>query len=367
MKVAGLIIAGGAGERMSRSGATVPKPLVAVRGLTLLEWNLFALLKAGIRDLHVAVSARADTVVRFARSHCDKVAKALGATWSVIAEDPPLGSIGAAAFLEDRDAVLVVNADNLTSLDLRAIVAAHQMNGAALTLAVHDQAFPIPFGQVAMEGDRVVAYREKPALVVPICSAVSVLSEEALASLQPGEKIGLPAFTDRMLSRGADVRSFRHTAPWIDVNDLAAVERAEVLLAAHSKEFELWAGRPDRERVAVVFSSRRGVMLEQSEDGTWCFPTAGIGVDESPLPTMAHITEERFGVLAALPTPLAVFDDIDVVRGGVTRTRVFSIELGDGGRAGVARWVRPEEVGSHPQVAPVVVRSLAARAGHRVR
>ncbi len=55
MSVAGLVVAGGAGERMSRSGSTVPKPLVKIRGVTLLERNVFTLLRAGITDIHVAV------------------------------------------------------------------------------------------------------------------------------------------------------------------------------------------------------------------------------------------------------------------------------------------------------------------------
>jgi hypothetical protein len=212
----------------------------------------------------------------------------------------------------------------------------------------------------------VVAYREKPTLVVPICSAVSALSKEALARLHSGENIGLPALTNRLLSHGADVRSFRHHAPWIDVNDLAAVERAEALLAVHTEQFERWAGPPDHEQVAVIFSSPRGVVVEQFDDGTWCFPTAGIAVDENPLPTVAHITAERFSVLASAPTPLAVFDDIDTVRGGVTRTRVFSMELNDRAAVGSMRWLRPEDVGTLPRAAPVVRRAVAARAGNRV-
>jgi NDP-sugar pyrophosphorylase family protein len=360
VSVAGLVVAGGAGERMLRSGSTVPKPLVRVRGVTLLERNVFALLRAGITDIHLAVSAKADTVLKFAQSRCHEIAETLGARLSVIAEVQPLGSIGPAAFLRDRDAVLIVNADNLTSLDLRAILAAHKENDAALTLAVHNQPFPIPFGEVRIEADRVVAYREKPTVVVPICSAVSVLGTPALASVQPGENVGLPALTNRLLSVGAKVRAFHHNAPWIDVNDLAAVEHAEVLVAAHAEEFELWAGQPDHETVAVIFSSSRGVVLEQVDDGTWCLPTMGIGGGENPLSIVAHIIEDRFGVLTACPNPLVVFDDIDTIKGGITRTHVFSVDVIDGAPAILASWIQPEDVGTLNEVAPLVLRAVAA-------
>ena len=68
------MVAGGAGERMRRSGSGVPKPLVPVRGVPLLEHNVSALLAAGVTDVHVAVS----TLARGGRLRPDAAA----ATWS---------------------------------------------------------------------------------------------------------------------------------------------------------------------------------------------------------------------------------------------------------------------------------------------
>ncbi len=236
-EAAGLIMAGGAGERMRRSGSAVPKPLVTVAGKPLLEWNLLALLQAGLRDIHVSVSAADGPVRDFARAHCADLARRHGADLAVIQETQPLGSIGAAAGLADRGDVVAVNADNLTSLDLGAILAAHRADGAALTLAVHDEPFPIPYGQVTTEHGRVVAYREKPSLAVRVCSAVSVLGTQAVQAIAPGEAIGLPALANRLLQAGAAVHAFHHAAPWIDVNDLAARERAEAVVSRFADRF----------------------------------------------------------------------------------------------------------------------------------
>jgi NDP-sugar pyrophosphorylase family protein len=234
---AGLIVAGGAGERMRCSGSALPKPLVPVAGIPLLEWNLLALLRAGLRDVHVAVSAANGPVRDFARSRCAELAARSGAVVSVIEETQPLGSIGAAAVLAGRGDVIVANADNLTGLDLRAVLAAHRASGAALTLAVHDEPFPIPYGEVTTENGRVVAYREKPTLTVRVCSAVSVLSARAAGAIGPGEAMGLPALANRLLQAGATVQAFHHAAPWIDVNDLAARERAEALVSRFADRF----------------------------------------------------------------------------------------------------------------------------------
>ena len=231
MRTCALVVAGGAGERMRRSGSAVPKPLVPVRGATLLEHNVSALLAAGVTDVRIAVSTLAPEVRTFADTRCADLAASAGARLEVIVEDPPLGSLGAAALLREVDEVLVVNADNLTTLDLRLVLEDHRASGAAMTLAVHDEPFPMPFGEITLEGSRVLAYREKPTYRITICSAVTVLGAEALSRMVPGEPVGLPVFANRLLHEGLPVHAFRHAAAWVDVNDLTVAARAEELLA----------------------------------------------------------------------------------------------------------------------------------------
>jgi NDP-mannose synthase len=358
--IAGLIVAGGAGERMRRSGGAVPKPLVPIRGVSLLERNVLALLRAGITDIHVAVSAADGGIGEFARSRCFKVAGALGAKLTVIAEGRPLGSMGAAAYLRDRTDVVVVNADNLTSLDLKAVLATHQSSGAALTLAVHDQAFPIPFGEIAVEGEQVIAYREKPSFVVRVCSAISVLGREALGNLDPDETVGLPAFANRLLENGAPVRAYHHNAPWIDVNDLTAVELAEALVDRHRDEFELWPNRPAEETVALLLCSSRGVALIPTDDEAWCLPSARLTGGDSL--SAARLVAARYAVPSACPEPLTIFDEIETSRKQMTRIHAFFLQVADASLSDSMRWFCQQEIHMLDNVSPIVRRALAASA-----
>ncbi|HEX7035607.1 MAG TPA: sugar phosphate nucleotidyltransferase [Pseudomonadales bacterium] len=356
--VGALIVAGGHGERMRESGSAVAKPLVPVRGVPVLERNVLTLLGAGFTDLHIAVSARRDGVGDFARTRCRALAEALGASLSVVTEEQPLGSIGAASLLTAYTDVVVVNADNLTALDLRAMLAFHRDSGAALTLAVHDQPFPMPFGEIVADGDRVVAYREKPTLTVRVCSAISVLGREALAALIPGEAIGLPAFANRLLGTNAPIRAFVHQAPWIDVNDLSAAARAEVLLRDRADQFEIWASHPDDEVAALLLCSGRNVALQRHPAGAWCLPRSAPTSKPAVVQTARSIAR-RYGVE---PLPLATVDDVDTVRKRIIRTHLFSADLADTAVAADLTWFPQEQVGDLDHVAPLVSRALAIRA-----
>ncbi|HKG33454.1 MAG TPA: sugar phosphate nucleotidyltransferase, partial [Gemmatimonadales bacterium] len=135
-------MAGGRGERMRAAGAQVPKPLVSVLGIPLLEWNLEALLRAGYRDLVVAVPAHTPEIGQLASGPGRRLAERHGATLRLFEETRPLGNIGAAAEIGTVDGdLLVVYGDNLTGLPLPALVEHHRRVNAALTTAVHVEPF----------------------------------------------------------------------------------------------------------------------------------------------------------------------------------------------------------------------------------
>src|SRR5205823_255331 len=153
--VVAVVMAGGRGTRMRQSGVATPKPLVEVRGLSLLERNLYTLLGAGVRHIHVVVAPPLAEEVR-ART------QPLASDIEVVVEERPRGTIAAAGIA--RDTALVVNVDNLTNLDLRNLIEDHRLNGADCTVATHQHGAPIPFAGVTLAGRRIADYVEKPTL-----------------------------------------------------------------------------------------------------------------------------------------------------------------------------------------------------------
>jgi NDP-sugar pyrophosphorylase family protein len=232
----GLVVAGGSGERMRRSGSDVAKPLVRVDGITLLERNVLALLRHGVVDVAIAVAAAHDDVRAFAAGPCAERITGSGGRFQLIVEQRPLGSVGSARLVapgEDTD-VLVVNADNLTALDLGALLDDHRRSNATATLAVHTERFHMPFGEVTLAGDNVTAYTEKPTYDISIASAVTVLGRRAVDQIQDDEFLNLPHLAQRLLERGESIHAHRHDAPWVDVNDVPAAMRARESIAALS-------------------------------------------------------------------------------------------------------------------------------------
>lgn len=226
-----LIMAGGRGERMRASGASTPKPLLRIGGVSLLEHNLFAVLAAGFDDVVAAVSSQIPATLAYVRGPGLALAERFGAKLRWHEESVPLGNIGAAGSLgAGITELLVVFADNLTSLDLNALVAHHRRTGAAMTSAVHAEPFRMPYGEVRLHDGDIIAYDEKPELKILISSGLFVLSRRALDEIPP-RRTEVSWLVNALLARGDKVAAYVHDAPWIDVNDLPAADRAERLFS----------------------------------------------------------------------------------------------------------------------------------------
>ena len=230
--VAALIMAGGRSERMRAGGSAQHKGLRTVLGVPLIEWNLRALLWFGFEQVFVAINAQETGLVAWIDRAGRAVANSRSASLEVLIEKGPLGTIGAVASLPRWiDDAVIVNVDNLTSLDLREFAGYHREHGAAATIATHLQPFPIPFGLLELDGPRVSAYREKPELLVPISSGTYVLSRRAIDRVPAGHRFDVPALIDALLQADEPVLAFSHREPWIDVNDEAALAHAQRLLS----------------------------------------------------------------------------------------------------------------------------------------
>ncbi|MCB4825481.1 HAD-IIIA family hydrolase [Roseicella aerolata] len=134
-----LILAGGQGTRLRARLGDLPKPLVDVDGVPLLQRQIEALRDQGVTDVVVLVNYKAEAIREFARAHDD-----FGLRLRIIDDGEPLGTSGAVMAILDQlqERFLVLYGDTLMDVDFGRLVAAHVAHGADGTLFLHPNDHP---------------------------------------------------------------------------------------------------------------------------------------------------------------------------------------------------------------------------------
>ncbi len=217
--------------RMRADGDSTHKGLRTAMGKPLIEWSIASLRFFGFTQIFVAVSSREPALIAWV---ADQQVRAIAdSSVTLIVEEQPLGTIGGirqiAVEFED---VIVVNVDNVTNLDLRALATFHRTSAATATIASHEQAFQIPYGRLDVQGDRVTQYAEKPVLVVPVSSGVYVVNRRALGAITEKGRMDIPEFVETLIGHGELVCAYVHASQWLDVNDERTLKEAEALVSS---------------------------------------------------------------------------------------------------------------------------------------
>ena len=113
-----IILAGGKGTRLAPYTAVLPKPLMPIGDMPILEVVLRQLRAAGITRVTMAVGYLGELLRAF---FGDGTRLGLQIDYSL--EEQPLGTVGPLTLIDGLDdTFLVMNGDTLTTLDYRALI-----------------------------------------------------------------------------------------------------------------------------------------------------------------------------------------------------------------------------------------------------
>jgi NDP-mannose synthase len=209
-----IVLAGGRGTRLAPYTTVLPKPLMPVGDMPILEILLRQLRRAGIQNVTLAVGHLAALLEAYFGD-----GSRLGVSLDYSYEDEPAGTAGPLALVEGLDETfLVMNGDLLTTLDFEDLVRTHRAQGSAVTVGLFEKQVPLDLGVVETdENGRVTNYVEKPTLTYEVSVGIYAMEPSVLEHIEPGERIDLPDLVLRLVAAGADVHAYRFSGTWFDI------------------------------------------------------------------------------------------------------------------------------------------------------
>ena len=209
-----VILAGGKGTRLLPYTTVLPKPLLPIGDMPILEVVLRQLKSAGIDRVTMAVGHLAELLQAFFGD-----GKRFGLPIDYSIEDKPLGTVGPLTLIPDLNGtLLMMNGDLLTTLDYRDLIERHRESGAIVTIATYVRQVKIDFGVIESDAaNMLTGYIEKPNLDYRVSMGVYVFEPEVLRYLRPGESRDFPDLVKTLIAEGKKVISYPFSGDWLDM------------------------------------------------------------------------------------------------------------------------------------------------------
>ncbi len=146
-----VIMAGGRGTRISELFPDIPKPLIPIEGIPVLEREIISLRDQGFEDIIMTVSHMGEKIINYFGD-----GSKLGVEIQYYNEITPLGNAGALFKLREQlgdEPFLLLNADAVFDVDFNRMVRFHQEHGGLVTLFTHPNNHPYDSGLIVANND----------------------------------------------------------------------------------------------------------------------------------------------------------------------------------------------------------------------
>ena len=219
-----VIMAGGEGRRLRPLTASVPKPMISVGGVPLLERQIRGMVASGLTRIFVSTNYLGHVI----EDHFGD-GSLFGAEISYLREKEKLGTAGALSLLPipAQGPLLVINGDVLTKSDYGRMLKYHREHGDFLTVGAVQYRVEIPFGVINIEGTRAIRLEEKPSQRFLCNAGIYVLSPAALAHVPAEGCCNMTDVISAAIDCGQPVSVFPIHEYWTDIGSPGDLETAQ--------------------------------------------------------------------------------------------------------------------------------------------
>ena len=209
-----VIQAGGKGTRLQPYTFVMPKPLMPVGDLPVLEILLRWLRRWGIKRTIITTGYLGHLI----RSLCSNGYN-FDLDISFSQEPEPLGTLGGLSLIEAEldETFVTVNGDLITDLNLREFIAYHRSHGGLITVGVTEKNFKVDLGVLDTNEGIVSNFREKPTMRFKASMGIYCMEPGILRLIPKGVPFGFDDLMNEMLSQQMPIHVFEHRGLWWDI------------------------------------------------------------------------------------------------------------------------------------------------------
>jgi len=209
-----VILAGGKGTRLSPYTKILPKPLMPIGDMPILEVILRQMKSAGIDHAILTVGHLSELLRAFFQD-----GQRIGIKITYSYEESPLGTAGPISLIEGLDETFfVANGDVLTTLKFNDLLNFHREQKATATIAVHPRQMKIDLGVIQWNSSpQINGYIEKPVYDFVVSMGIYIFEPAVLKYIPYNQYLDFPDLIKILIAAGEKVVGYQYNGYWQDL------------------------------------------------------------------------------------------------------------------------------------------------------
>ncbi|HAZ90707.1 MAG TPA: nucleotidyltransferase, partial [Eubacterium sp.] len=200
-----VINAGGRGTRLDPFTKVLPKPLIPVGELPIIELIMQEYQSYNCEDFHIIVNYKKELMKAYFKDN----ERDYRISW--YDEISPLGTGGGLSLLKGKfnSTFFFANCDALLTANYESMLKFHKDNGNVITMICAYKNINIPYGVVEMGINGVIeSMKEKPLISFLTNTGIYIVEPEVVDDMEDGERIDFPDIIERQRQKGNKVAVF---------------------------------------------------------------------------------------------------------------------------------------------------------------
>ena len=223
-----VINAGGRGTRLDPFTKVLPKPLIPVGDLPIIELIMQEYQSYHCDSFHIIVNYKRDLMKAYFADNENRY----NISW--YDEEKPLGTGGGLSLLKGKlqDTFFFANCDALLTANYESMVRFHKENGNVITMVCAYKNLNIPYGVVEMGANGIIErMQEKPLISFLTNTGIYIVEPEVIDDVENDVAIGFPDIVEKQRQKGRKVAVFPVSeSEWRDMGQLPELEKMRVKL-----------------------------------------------------------------------------------------------------------------------------------------
>ena len=214
-----IILAGGRGNRLRPITDYVPKPLISIKNIPIIEWQIKYLKKFGISEVIICSGYKTEMIENYLKN------KKLGIKITFSIENKPLGTGGAikkaGKKIKDKS-FMVINGDIITNIDLEKLLK-KENSIASIQLKTN-------FGILQTDKDKIIKFDEKKEIKnLWINAGIYHLNKESIKELPNVGDIEKTLFPDYAKKEKLSTIKFTNSK-WYSIDSFKDMEECSLVI-----------------------------------------------------------------------------------------------------------------------------------------